>query len=206
VALKLGKRPFVPSPRDFTVAQLLDAQAVTLPKAPARFGHGTMFKDWGMLGNGPDPTVHPGFQGAGDCFFAGAAHETMETLKIARRAVSITGKEVISDYSAVTGYVLDDESTDQGTYVREGMSYRRKTGIVDAKGKRHQIGAFVSIDPKDFDLMIRCVYTFAAVGIGFEFPASAMGAVRHTASRGTSCRDASIEGGHYVPVIGRSSV
>ena len=30
-----------------------------------------------MLGNGPDPTMPPSFEGVGDCAIAGPAHETM---------------------------------------------------------------------------------------------------------------------------------
>src|ERR1700747_42770 len=113
--LKLGKKPFVADDRDLKATDFL---AATLPIPPTPFGHGTMFTDWKMLGNGPDDTVEPGFQGAGDCVWAGAAHEhrLLEKL-VGKLDLQITGKDVIADYSAATGYVLDDPSTDNGTDV-----------------------------------------------------------------------------------------
>jgi hypothetical protein len=62
--LQLGKQPSAPKPRDLQWSAL--AASVQLPAAPVRFGHANLFQDWWMLGNGPDGTVAPGFQGAGD--------------------------------------------------------------------------------------------------------------------------------------------
>lgn len=201
--MKLGKKPFVPDARDirFSVVRA----AVTLPTPPAHFGHGLMFKDWLMLGNGPDDTVVPGFQGAGDCVFAGAAHETMETNKLAGHTVKFDGKAVISDYSAVTGYVVGDDATDNGTEVRQALKYRQKVGVVDAKGVRHKIGAYVSINPKSWDELMQAAYVFSAVGIGFEFPDTAMTQFGQRMPWDV-VPGATIEGGHYVPVLGRSSL
>jgi hypothetical protein len=104
-----------------------------------------------MLGNGPDDSVQKGFKGAGDCVFAGAGHETILWNALAGITVPITGKENISDYSAVTGYVIGDDSTDQGTDVRTALLYRQKTGILDSNGKRHKIGPFLALDWKKLD-------------------------------------------------------
>lgn len=203
--LKLGKRPATTSPADFKLGDFLQP-GVALPQPPARFGHGTMYADdsWLMLGNGPDDSVAPGFQGAGDCVFAGAAHETMETNRLARHTVHFTGKEVISDYSKVTGYVVGDDSTDQGTDVRTALSYRRRTGVIDAAGKRHKIGAYLALDPKNWDQLMQAAYIFGAVGIGFEFPDTAMEQFDR-GQRWDVVAGSQIEGGHYVPVMGRSS-
>jgi hypothetical protein len=186
--VKLGKREATPDNRDLRFAAYL----VELPKVPARFGHGLIYRDWGMLGN----------DNYGDCVWAGAAHETMLWNKLVhRRQIPFTDTAVLSDYAAVTGFNPEDSSTDQGTYVRDAMRYRQDTGVVDAKGARHKISVYVSLDPKNWDDLRAATYLFGAVGIGFEFPASAMSQF----NRGHTwdvVEGSMIEGGHYVPVVG----
>lgn len=169
-------------------------------------GHGSAFKNWLMLGNGPDDSVEPGFGGAGDCVFAGAAHETMLTNKLAGRSVRFDGKAVISDYSACTGYRVGDDSTDNGTEVREGLKYRAKVGVIDADGNRHTIGAYVRLNPKDWTELMQAVYVFTCVGIGFAFPSYAMD--QFDARKPWDYRpgvDDNPQEGHYVPIVGRST-
>jgi hypothetical protein len=199
--LKLGKQPGQPRPNDLQWSSL--AATVQMPSVPARFGHANMFQDWWMLGNGPDDSVAPGFQGAGDCVWAGAAHEHRLINKLVHKVdVSFTGKDVISDYSAATGYDPDDPSTDNGTDVHAALSYRRKTGILDSQGKRHKIGAYVAIDPKDWDHLRQATYIFGAVGIGFDFPQSAWTQFDGGQPWDVLANDGGIEGGHYVPIMG----
>ena len=192
--MKLGKKPATRDDRDIRFAAI--ATGVTLPTPPSRFGHGTLFHSdgWGMLGNDQ----------YGDCVFAGGAHEVMLTNKLARRTVEFTDAAVLGDYSAVTGFTPDDPNTDQGTDVREALKYRRATGLADAHAGRHRIGAYVSIRPNDFDELMQAVYVFSAVGIGFNFPSSAMDQFNHGETWDV-VEGATVEGGHYVPVVGRSS-
>lgn len=197
--LKLGKRPATEDPRDLLFASY--AAPAVLPKPPGRFGHGSLFTDWHMFGNGPDATVEPGFQGAGDCVFAGAAHETMLFAKLGKHPVTFTGASVISDYSAVTGYVLDDDSTDQGTDVRTALSYRRHTGVKDAKGIRHTIAAYVKL-PLDWETMLQAVWIFGAAGLGFRFPDSAMGQFDRGEIWDVVPGEPDPTEGHYVPLVG----
>lgn len=169
----LGKKPAMHDDRDIMFAAV--KAGITLPTPPANFGHGSIYKDgeaagaWEMNGNGPDDTVAPGFQGAGDCVFACGAHTTRETNKIAGHTVTITGKESIADYSAVTGYVIGDDSTDNGTDMRQALKYRQKTGLLDAAGNRHKIGAYVALEPGNIAQFYQAAYVFSAVEIGFEF-------------------------------------
>ena len=58
----LGKLPYEPKASDFKLSTF----SVALPAYPkSPFGYGNLFADWEMLGNDQ----------AGDCVFAGAAHE-----------------------------------------------------------------------------------------------------------------------------------
>lgn len=203
----LGKKPATQSPKDLKFAAFVDAAA--LPTPPANFGHGLIYHDgedptldWDMNGNGPDDTVQPGFGGAGDCVPAMAGHVTREINKVAGHTVHVTGKETISDYSASTGYVLGDNSTDNGTDMRSFMSYWQHTGIVDTHGVRHKIGAYVSLDPHDVNQLWQACYLFSAVAIGFEFQQ----AQDDQFDSGTwdYVPGSPVIGGHCIPAFGRN--
>lgn len=188
---KLGKLPAKHSPKDLLLAEFRD-DTKRYTQAPIGFGHYRLVPDFGMLGN----------DSYGDCVFAGSDHETMMWNAEAGVTVEFTAENALSDYSAVTGFDPNDPSTDQGTVVHDALDYRRHTGVVDAQGQRHQIGAYMAVEPGNFAHVLEAVYAFGVVGIGFEFPASAMDQF----NRGkpwTYVRGSKIEGGHYVPVVGR---
>ena len=188
--LKLGKRPFVSDRRDLRFTQF---RAKTLPKPPRKYGHGSLVPDdrWQMLGNDL----------AGDCVWAGGAHEHILGCAEAGTTTEFNTDDVLAAYSAVTGYVKGDESTDNGTDVREALKYRQATGIKDAAGKYHQIGAYVKLQPGNFDHVKQAISMFGYIGIGIEFPESAMDQF-NAGKPWTIVRGAQIDGGHYVPVIG----
>lgn len=203
MSLKLGKLPAQPRPKDFKWADL--STAVTLPSHPIRFGHANLFpgEEWKMLGNGPDNSVAPGFGGAGDCVLAGRCHEIRMINKVVNHIdVPFTGKEAIAAYSAVTGYVVGDDSTDNGTDMHDAASYSKNVGIADALGKRHKIGAYVFLDPKNWEQYIEAIYIFLAAGIGFLFPASAWRQFDDGEPWDVVANDGGIDGGHYVPGMG----
>lgn len=167
--LKLGKLPATEDSRDLLFSNYV--VPAKLPEPPAEFGHETLFKrhGWGMLGN----------DDWGDCAWAGPAHETMLLTKEGGHPATFTTAAVLSDYSAGTGFDASagppgDNPTDNGSNVRDVLGYRRKTGIGDARGKRHKIGAYVKLDPGNLEHIYQAMYLFQAVGIGiYPFPESA---------------------------------
>jgi hypothetical protein len=185
--MKLGKLPFTDDDRDLRLADLQEPLGY-----PEEFGHEEGI-DWqGMLGNDE----------AGDCVWAGAAHENIVLGAEGGHHPTFSTENILKDYSAVTGYVVGDESTDKGTEVRAAMKYRKAKGIHDASGHRHHIGAYLRLKPKDLGELYRAVYTFGVVGIGIEFPESAM----NQFNEGNTWRVSNgspIVGGHYVPVVAR---
>lgn len=187
---KYGKSPAAPKPTDFRFERYSATIDVVIP---TRFGYGLIYEDWGMLGNDI----------AGDCVFAGGAHETMIFNRV-RRGLDIrfTRESVLSDYSDVTGYDPNDPSSDQGTLVSEALAFRRKTGLLDANGQRHLIGAYVSLDPKNWTQLLQATYLFGAVGIGFEFPEIGDSQFDAGTPWDVTAHDGPIVGGHYVPVVG----
>lgn len=190
MSLKLGKKAATYDKRDLTFAEFL--KPAPLKAAPVGYGHAGLVGDYGMLGN----------DRYGDCVFAGAAHETMLWNAAAGKAVLFDASSVLSDYAAVTGFDPITGANDNGTDMHNAMTYRRKTGVIDATGKRHKIGAFLALEAGNWDEMLQALYMFEAIGIGVEFPNSAMDQF-NAGKPWAVVRGATIEGGHYIPVVGR---
>lgn len=195
----LGKRPATFDRRDLKFTEFVPAAGTgALPKHPMRFGHekSVPSSGWGMLGN----DAHS------DCVFAGAAHEHMLWEREGGAAVpsAFTAAGVLSDYAAVTGFDPKTGSNDNGTIVREALAYRRRTGVLDAEGERHKIGAYLALDPGNWDHLLEAVYLFGAVGIGIEFPDSAMEQFNEGAPW-DYVSGSHVEGGHYIPLVAKRS-
>jgi hypothetical protein len=195
--LRLGKQPATHDDRDLLFTKYVDTSQI--PPAPAEFGHETLFppKGWGMLGNDE----------WGDCAWAGPAHETMLLSTEGDHPAAFTTEGVLSDYAAGTGFNPNagppgKNPTDKGSNVRDVLQYRRKTGIVDSQQARHKIGAFVKLEPKSLAQIYQAMYLFQTVGIGIEFPGSAM--EQFNAGKPWSVVEgATIEGGHYVCCVAK---
>jgi hypothetical protein len=189
--MKLGKRP-ARHAINFHFSDVFDPSK--LPTPPAAFGHHKDVGSWGMLGNDK----------YGDCVWAGAAHEhILWTRTWGRKRSRFLTKNVLSDYAAVTGFNPKDENTDQGTDMKDAASYRRKTGIVDATGKRHPIDAYIALEVGNVEQVVLAMYLMGAAGIGFQFPASAMDQFNKK-QPWTVPANPQIDGGHYVSGVGRN--
>lgn len=192
--LKLGKKEAVDRPKDFKFT----AYRSTDIHVPDLLGFINVFGgQWPMLGNDQ----------YGDCVWAGGDHETQFLNWIglgAHRAIKLppvefTDQNALSDYAS-TGFNPSDPATDQGTDVGQALEYRRNTGLVDAQGNRHKIGAYVRLTPGNLDHLHEALYLFEAVGIGIQFPDSAMDQF-NSGQPWSPLNGSPIEGGHYVPVI-----
>lgn len=191
---KTGKKPAVYRESDLLLTSFRGPEIIV----PQVFGHGDAFTDWGVLGN----------DNYGDCVWAGGDHETMLLNWLASGAlkgfpspVGFSDGTALADYAS-TGFVIGNASTDQGTDVGTALEYRRKTGLIDVSGARHTIAAYVKLDITRLDLLREAMFLFEAVGIGFNFPKSAMD--QFNAGQPWDIVDGSpIDGGHYVPIVGR---
>jgi hypothetical protein len=194
MTFKLGKtpaRPWQAPGSKFRLGSYLAGPAA-LPELPTVFGHQSLVTQWGMLAN----------DRYGCCVWAGAAHETMLLNKEAGAAVAFTDGGVLSDYAAATGFNANDPSTDQGTDVQEAAAYRRRTGVLDAAGKRHTIAAYLGLDPGNVEHLLLASFLFSAVGIGLSLPASAIDQAKRGQTWDVVAASPN-EGGHYVPLVGR---
>lgn len=192
-AFKLGKKAARKNAVKFKLAAYL--KKPQLPTPPKVFGHQSIVgANWAMLGNDK----------YGDCVWAGAGHETMLWNKEANRTVAFTDASVLGDYSAVTGFKPNVPSTDDGTDVQVAASYRRKTGVADAQGQRHKVAAYLALTPGDVDQLTLAMYLFSAVGIGIQFPDSAMAQFNAGKPWDVVPGPKPTEG-HYIPGFGRDA-
>ena len=191
---KLGKKPAREGAIKLALSRYADAAA--LPPLPATFGHDELIgaKDWLMLANDQ----------YGDCVWAGAAHETMMLAREAGNVVTFTDADVLGDYAAATGFDPNEPQTDQGTDMQAAADYRRKTGILDAGGKRHTIAAYLALEPGNLTHLYQASYLFGAVGVGLELPASAFDQTDQGQPWDVVPQSPN-EGGHYVPLLGRGA-
>jgi hypothetical protein len=208
---KLGKRPATYDARDLRFSDVrAGASLPHIPKPGGGYGMDFGATGWLMLGNGPcdDGTVDPSlyaYQGAGNCVWAGGEHETMMLDKNASRPVAkFTCKTALNDYAQYLGLkdlTEIDQNSDQGTDVRAAMDRRQKVGLTDANGNVHKIGAYVSIEPGNVTDLWDALWLFDAVGIGINFPGSAMDQFNQ-GKPWSVVAGSQIEGGHYIPLVG----
>lgn len=205
--LHLGKQDAKPThPSTPRLRALLKAANVTLPPIPTHFGHGLAFgyDGWRMLGNGPDNTVSPGFGGCGDCAWAGPAHEEMEAARTAGRPIpQFSGKTVVAQYSAYSGYDPQTGANDNGSNVQDVLAWRQDKGLYDDHGNVYKIGQHVALTPGDMHELWAATYLFECVGIGVQMTSAQMGqfdASPHPVW--DYVKGSPTDGGHYVPVMG----
>jgi len=189
---RLGLKPVVTQPRLRLADYLRPSDLPDVGSLKYPFGHADAIQPH-MFCN----------DSVGDCAIAGSIEEVRLANALAGKTVNFTDATAIENYSAITGYVPGDPSTDQGTDVHELYDYRKATGIIDADGQRHKILAYAGLTPGDFDEALIALSLFpSGVGIGIQVA--------------DFCEDQfdagqpwhpepgyhAIEGGHYVPLVG----
>jgi hypothetical protein len=193
IQMKFGLKPFAPDPRDLQFAKY--RTPTPLPPHPVLFGHEDLITDWGILGNDQ----------YGDCAFAGPDHEEMLWTAMGGAPVSFTLENVLSDYAAVTGFDPATGANDNGADMHDVATYRQKTGMIDSTGARHKIGAYVFIDPRNYDQFLEAIWLFGCVGMGIKVPQSALD--QFHAGEGWSVvprwhwGGRQIVGGHYICAV-----
>src|SRR5580698_5360811 len=124
----------------------------TLPPAPEKVWREYKVPPslWGMLGN---DTI-------GDCTCAAIAHFLMLVTAHTGTMVTPSVSDVLSVYSAVSGYDPATGANDNGAAITDVLEYWRTTGI-----SGHKILAWAAIDPTNIPEVKQGIWLFGGVDI-----------------------------------------
>jgi hypothetical protein len=122
-----GRLPVKPVGQRFPIQYLSSYLRAPLPVPSYPVDVTAGVTDWGMLGNGPDPTctTHP--QGVGDCTFAGRQHYRM-----AKAAAQHQTQQWESSDELVAEYLKYDHGKDQGANIADLLLHWYKAGAIMA--------------------------------------------------------------------------
>ncbi len=103
----------------------------------------------------------------GDCTAAGAFHIGGTLLANAGAAIPFSQADAIKFYSATTGYMPGDESTDQGGDETDVLNYWQSTGLLP---NAHKITGWVAVDGTNEDEVKAALWLFENLYFGVELP------------------------------------
>ncbi len=103
----------------------------------------------------------------GDCTAAGAFHTGGLLLGGAGAAIPYTTNDVIAFYSATTGYIPGDESTDRGGDEQTVLNYWQQTGLLPSQ---HQIAGWLGVNGADPIEVKTALWLMENVYFGVELP------------------------------------
>lgn len=104
-----------------------------------------------------------------DCVEAAAGHSIhIWTANAQSSPTVVTEHDVLTAYSAITGFNPNDPATDQGTNELDALNYWRKTGIAG-----HKIQAYAQINPKSKSQVKYAIDLFGVAYIGVALPLTA---------------------------------
>jgi len=192
---RLGRKPNEGKPRIRLTADHVPA-AYSPPPSLDRYS-AIELALWGMDANAD----------WGCCTIADGDHEDKAAEAAAGNAVvASTDAEILAIYSAVTGFDPNagppgNNPTDNGAVMQDVRSYWQKTGFT-LGGQSHKILLFAELDVHNDTLVRWALDQFGAVGIGVNFPRSAMDQFNAGQPWNTLTNDGGIEGGHAVAVVG----
>lgn len=189
IRFKLGKLPAVKNSVSFRLRDYLALSK--LPATPTSAGHLDLVTEHNMYGNDK----------YGDCVCAEAGHTTHYWNMEANRKLEISTKNVLAMYTDITGFNPDDPDTDQGTSMPDAAKWRQKVGLIDEKGVRHTIDAYLALTPGNTEELKQAIYLFGGVGIGWELPESAQEQFQE-GKPWSVVPGSEIEGGHDTAAVG----
>jgi hypothetical protein len=184
MSLKYGRKPAY-SPQERPRLMLGPAlQLEALPPVPAVVDELTRVADWPMYLN----------DRIGDCTIAAVGHMIEATTTYGRgTTVKITDDDVVTAYSAVSGYDPKTGANDNGAVMQDVLDYWRKVGIGG-----HRILAFAELDVRDLSQVAAALYLFGHVYTGLLVPKSAEDQFDTGRKWTVVTDDGGIQGGHAV--------
>lgn len=184
MAFKLGRLPRKDNPRTLKLAKYLKTSMPLVKVLPWAWEYN--ISDWTMMAN----------DSVGDCTCACIGHMIMEWTSRTFGTVTPTTDQIIAAYSAITGYVPGNESTDNGAAITDVLAYFVSTGIAGRKAL-----AWAAIDVADQTAIRQALQIFGGIDIGFNVPQSAIDEF-NAGQPWNGTTDTNIIGGHSVCVLG----
>jgi hypothetical protein len=185
-AMKLGKQAARHDPRTLQFAKYLIEEA--LPPPPASEDWARKVTKWPMMANDK----------VGDCTCAAAGHMIEQWTTYSGAPVVLSTRQILTAYSAITGYDPKDPSSDRGAVEIDVLNYWRKTGF-----STHTIDGYVALEPGNHVHIEDAVMIFGNCYIGLALPVSAqtqkVWAVPPGGAAGPGAPGS--WGGHAVPVV-----
>ena len=102
----------------------------------------------------------------GDCIFSGANHIAGVETGNAGNLFHATLEQVLADYSAVTGFVESDPSTDNGGDLQAALNYYTQHGFADGT----RLLGWLAVDPTNNGEVMSAMYLFENLYFGIGLP------------------------------------
>lgn len=171
--------------RDYITRPIAAAKTTPLPYPPPKEDRLSRVKSWPMYAN----------DRIGDCALAYAGHQIQMWESFTRPGTPPpTTEQIIAAYSAITGYVPGDPSTDNGTVLLDMLNYWRKYGIAGRK-----ILAFAKLTQGDLEESRWSVEYFGGTCLGVALPVTAQTQNAWTVVDMTGDGQPGSWGGHCIP-------
>jgi hypothetical protein len=190
---KLGKLPPKLNPKTLLFRNYQGTDPLPIPSVKKAWEYAIADDAWGMFGN----------DAVGNCTCASKAHILMTVTANAGKIIIPTLADVMSMYSAVTGYdptkTQPDGSnpTDNGAAMTDILNYMLTNGFAGRK-----ILGWVQIDQTNRTHFEQCVELFGASDTGVQLPVSAVTQFNAGQNWDLVSPDGGIDGGHDVPYLG----
>lgn len=154
--------------------------ATLTPPEQAHYGHNVQQagQPWGMLANGPDPTVTiapPSFEGCGDCVVACSGHYDLMSNydEGGVTAATLDGNLAVEDYCKLVGCTpaqlfSDPDQYDTGLNISNVLATWQQSGCFGT-----QIAAYAPVDVSNLNDVKEALYLGGGLIIGVQLPESA---------------------------------
>jgi len=162
--VKLGKkRPVLDTKRTLKLTKYLAPGII----APETLDYSKGIREWGMMGNGPDPNIPQIPDGVGNCTCAGVIHACQVWgVNINGTLPAIPDITALQLYENWCGYVVGKDSTDNGAI---------ETWILNKWHKKKKVYGFklttyTNTDPADIEHVKLATWLFGISYIGLALP------------------------------------
>jgi hypothetical protein len=155
-AMRLGKKTPKLDERTLRLSRYLKLAELPPPPESQDWTHG--ITDWGVMKNAD----------IGDCTCAAAGHLIMDWTANVGDEVIPSDDDIVTAYSAVSGYDPATGLNDNGAVELDVLNYWRTTGIAG-----HKIQAYATLDVANQDYVKASVVLFGGCYIGLALPLTA---------------------------------